>query len=288
LKVTAACLNCRKKKVKCSGPAVCDRCSRFNLSCQFDARPQKRGPQRGNVDVIKVKESRVEDLFDTIPGDLNFKEKERLKNQALSIDGISPDEFEQVSKISMKFHNPEAIPRLTILQNCIVTTNSCAKCSSKSEPYLPENQIYQHSEFCQQLPSLSPTNHQSLQSLEPISITSIPIEPMNAPTNSVNNDSYLAPILLLPDEMLRGSVPVPNFCISDEESISYDHVNNYNNYDYNDYNDYLAENKYRKARELKGDVEINIRLMNLNNRRQGILVAILYTSGNHNGGRITK
>lgn len=44
-KVTIACKNCQQKKVKCSGPPMCDKCQEKNLHCHFNQRQRKRGPR---------------------------------------------------------------------------------------------------------------------------------------------------------------------------------------------------------------------------------------------------
>ncbi|CAG8599657.1 3785_t:CDS:2, partial [Ambispora leptoticha] len=208
LKVTAACFNCRKKK-------------------------------RGNADVIKTKANRVEDLFDTISEDyLSLKEKE-IKNQVLeSIDGIPADVVREIeaSKNSMKFHNPydnqdlyATLPRLVIpLQNHIIMKQlTCAKCApeNSNEIPLPENQIYQQPGFSQQLlPPILPNQILPQSPLQPIStITSTSITNIQSsledlsPIELMNNGFYLVPFLPSPDEMLRGSVPAPDFFINDEE-----------------------------------------------------------------------
>ncbi|CAG8538260.1 14966_t:CDS:2 [Acaulospora morrowiae] len=44
-KVTTACRNCKEKKIKCSGPPVCDRCQEKNRNCDFIPVQKKRGPR---------------------------------------------------------------------------------------------------------------------------------------------------------------------------------------------------------------------------------------------------
>lgn len=53
-KVSRACDECRRKKVKCDaqvdvGDAVCSGCRRANIPCLFSRVPQKRGPSKGYV-----------------------------------------------------------------------------------------------------------------------------------------------------------------------------------------------------------------------------------------------
>ncbi|ORX44029.1 hypothetical protein DM01DRAFT_260316, partial [Hesseltinella vesiculosa] len=45
IKVTLACLMCRKKKVKCNGAQPnCSRCEAKGLDCEYIERNQRRGP----------------------------------------------------------------------------------------------------------------------------------------------------------------------------------------------------------------------------------------------------
>lgn len=46
-KVTIACICCRKRRSKCSGPPLCLRCKDNNLNCQFITPVSKRGPPKG-------------------------------------------------------------------------------------------------------------------------------------------------------------------------------------------------------------------------------------------------
>lgn len=53
-KVSRACDECRRKKVKCDaqldvGDGVCSGCRRSNIPCLFSRVPQKRGPSKGYV-----------------------------------------------------------------------------------------------------------------------------------------------------------------------------------------------------------------------------------------------
>lgn len=59
-KVSRACDECRRKKVKCdaqtdAGGAPCSSCRRANLECLFSRIPQKRGPSKGYVLIIPLK-----------------------------------------------------------------------------------------------------------------------------------------------------------------------------------------------------------------------------------------
>ncbi|KAF0512254.1 Cutinase transcription factor 1 alpha [Gigaspora margarita] len=44
--VTKACTNCQQKHAKCTGGAVCKRCTQRNLVCTFSDSGKKRGPKK--------------------------------------------------------------------------------------------------------------------------------------------------------------------------------------------------------------------------------------------------
>lgn len=53
-KVSRACDECRRKKIRCDAPTEtgevpCSTCRRVNIPCQFNRAPQKRGPNRGYI-----------------------------------------------------------------------------------------------------------------------------------------------------------------------------------------------------------------------------------------------
>ncbi|ORZ13572.1 fungal-specific transcription factor domain-domain-containing protein [Absidia repens] len=63
VKVTLACAVCRKKKVKCDGiQPTCSRCNSMGFSCQYSDPPKKRGPPKGQVEIIESRAHRIESL----------------------------------------------------------------------------------------------------------------------------------------------------------------------------------------------------------------------------------
>lgn len=51
-KVSRACDECRRKKIKCSSnepgnEEMCSNCKRVGVTCQFSRQPMKRGPSKG-------------------------------------------------------------------------------------------------------------------------------------------------------------------------------------------------------------------------------------------------
>ncbi|KAI8081306.1 fungal-specific transcription factor domain-containing protein, partial [Halteromyces radiatus] len=64
VKVTLACVICRKKKVKCDGiQPCCSRCKAMKLSCEFSEAPRKRGPPKNHVEVIENRAHRIVSLL---------------------------------------------------------------------------------------------------------------------------------------------------------------------------------------------------------------------------------
>ncbi|KAG2226373.1 hypothetical protein INT45_000541 [Circinella minor] len=64
VKVTLACIICRKKKVKCNGvQPTCSRCHSMGIQCQYSDPPKKRGPPKGYIEVINNRAHRIESLL---------------------------------------------------------------------------------------------------------------------------------------------------------------------------------------------------------------------------------
>lgn len=65
VKVTLACIVCRKKKVKCDGiQPSCSRCQSIGNCCEYSEPPKKRGPPKGYVEVIENRAHRIESLLE--------------------------------------------------------------------------------------------------------------------------------------------------------------------------------------------------------------------------------
>lgn len=64
VKVTLACIVCRKKKVKCNGvQPTCARCHAMGIDCQYSDPPKKRGPPKGHVEIINNRAHRIKSLL---------------------------------------------------------------------------------------------------------------------------------------------------------------------------------------------------------------------------------
>lgn len=64
VKVTLACVICRKKKVKCDGiQPSCSRCTSIGNNCEYSDPPKKRGPPKGYVEIIENRAHRIDSLL---------------------------------------------------------------------------------------------------------------------------------------------------------------------------------------------------------------------------------
>src|SRR5581483_5494625 len=59
LKVTTACQNCQRRKIKCSGEVPCKYCSKVDKKCEPGKPGKKRGPPPGQ-EVIRNRGTRIE------------------------------------------------------------------------------------------------------------------------------------------------------------------------------------------------------------------------------------
>src|SRR5436853_6601297 len=62
LKVTTACQNCQRRKIKCSGETPCKYCSKVDKKCEPGKPGKKRGPPPGQ-EVIRSRTSRMESVY---------------------------------------------------------------------------------------------------------------------------------------------------------------------------------------------------------------------------------
>ncbi|RCH87475.1 hypothetical protein CU098_006704 [Rhizopus stolonifer] len=60
IKISRACDECRKRKVKCDGVQPCNRCRRSNTECVFAKLPPKRGPPKQYMENLEHRLQRVE------------------------------------------------------------------------------------------------------------------------------------------------------------------------------------------------------------------------------------
>ncbi|KAG1451025.1 hypothetical protein G6F56_008193 [Rhizopus delemar] len=63
IKVTLACMTCRKKKLKCDGKQPCSRCKSNRVECQYTNSNKKRGPIKCYGEVIGNRTHRIESLL---------------------------------------------------------------------------------------------------------------------------------------------------------------------------------------------------------------------------------
>lgn len=72
-KVSRACDECRRKKIKCdaqtdTGDAPCSSCARSNIRCLFSRIPQKRGPSKGYIKELADRIHSIENKLDSEGG----------------------------------------------------------------------------------------------------------------------------------------------------------------------------------------------------------------------------
>ncbi|CAG8787546.1 10172_t:CDS:1, partial [Cetraspora pellucida] len=84
LKVTTACQNCQRRKIKCSGEIPCTYCVKLERECQPGKPGKKRGPPPGQ-EIIRSRNSRLESIISDAVRDP--KKREALMN----VEGIEPE-----------------------------------------------------------------------------------------------------------------------------------------------------------------------------------------------------
>ncbi|RHZ49473.1 hypothetical protein Glove_520g16 [Diversispora epigaea] len=84
LKVTTACQNCQKRKIKCSGETPCSYCIKLEKDCKPGKPGKKRGPPPGQ-EIIRSRTSRIESVINDAAIDPNVREQ--LRN----VEGIEPE-----------------------------------------------------------------------------------------------------------------------------------------------------------------------------------------------------
>ncbi|RIB21478.1 hypothetical protein C2G38_1095207 [Gigaspora rosea] len=77
LKVTTACQNCQRRKIKCSGEIPCTYCVKLDRECQPGKPGKKRGPPPGQ-EIIRSRNSRLESIINDAARDP--KKREALMN----------------------------------------------------------------------------------------------------------------------------------------------------------------------------------------------------------------
>ncbi|RUS27014.1 fungal-specific transcription factor domain-containing protein [Jimgerdemannia flammicorona] len=111
IKVTLACVICRRKKVKCDGAQPsCSRCMFAGVACQYSDFPRKRGPPKANVEVIENRVHRIESLLckekvekvRNINGKSEFHVKVLHEVEVMRVDGVNR---RLTTKKSLSFYN---------------------------------------------------------------------------------------------------------------------------------------------------------------------------------------
>ncbi|KAK5718122.1 Glucose-responsive transcription factor [Elasticomyces elasticus] len=94
-KVSRACDECRRKKIRCdavdeTGAAPCSNCSRTSASCAFSRQPMKRGPSKGYIKELAERLNSLEHQVQVAPG-VNVSPQARYElqqvQQAIAAEG---------------------------------------------------------------------------------------------------------------------------------------------------------------------------------------------------------
>ncbi|KAI8391023.1 fungal-specific transcription factor domain-containing protein [Radiomyces spectabilis] len=89
LKITRACDECRKRKVKCDGVQPCGRCRKSDADCVFAKQPPKRGLPRQYMELLEARLQLVERALRTIDGPAR-----RILDDALT---LNPQRFQDTN-----------------------------------------------------------------------------------------------------------------------------------------------------------------------------------------------
>lgn len=113
VKVTLACVLCRKKKVKCDGvQPSCSRCRSIGNCCQYSEPPKKRGPPKGYVEVIENRAHRIESLLGNQQQQHHYHQQHQKHQTMFNIsknimNSSSNNSFVQVSADEKNINNNE-------------------------------------------------------------------------------------------------------------------------------------------------------------------------------------
>lgn len=96
-KVSRACDECRRKKIKCDAQSEaseqpCSNCRRSNSRCLFSRVPQKRGPSKGYIKELADRINTIEGKLNTsVPGDSIDDSGRRSSSEAFASPGLGDD-----------------------------------------------------------------------------------------------------------------------------------------------------------------------------------------------------
>jgi hypothetical protein len=118
-KVSRACDECRRKKIKCDAQTEaseepCSNCRRANTQCLFSRVPQKRGPSKGYIKELADRINSIEGKLNTSVGGL----ERRLSSDTFASPGAPGDDtrkrpFSNISGDSFQTASPHRIPSIS-------------------------------------------------------------------------------------------------------------------------------------------------------------------------------
>lgn len=121
-KVSRACDECRRKKIKCdatseTGEEICSNCRRSNVRCMFSRVPQKRGPSKGYIKELADRINSIEgklggqSVAEALAGELTSR-RNLGENHAASPQGEDARKrpFSHISSNNVPTHGPNRQP----------------------------------------------------------------------------------------------------------------------------------------------------------------------------------
>ncbi|KAK3303247.1 uncharacterized protein B0T15DRAFT_401872 [Chaetomium strumarium] len=118
-KVSRACDECRRKKIKCDAQSeaseeACSNCRRSNTQCLFSRVPQKRGPSKGYIKELADRINSIEGKLNTSVGGL----ERRVSSEVFASPGAPGDDsrkrpFSSISGDSFQTPSPSRIPSIS-------------------------------------------------------------------------------------------------------------------------------------------------------------------------------
>ncbi|CEP11583.1 hypothetical protein [Parasitella parasitica] len=83
IKISRACDECRKRKVKCDGVQPCGRCRKSNAECVFAKLPPKRGPPKQYMENLENRLQRVERALKSLPNPIRNMLEEQNQSKCI-------------------------------------------------------------------------------------------------------------------------------------------------------------------------------------------------------------
>ncbi|GAA5799185.1 fungal-specific transcription factor domain-containing protein [Helicostylum pulchrum] len=113
IKISRACDECRKRKVKCDGVQPCGRCKKSNAECVFAKLPPKRGPPKQYMENLENRLQRVEKALKSVTAPVRKVFEDAMNERKSIMPEVSPFNKRSVS-YSAPYTSDLKIERFTI------------------------------------------------------------------------------------------------------------------------------------------------------------------------------